>query len=63
MRRQVCWCPLAMLGRWLARSKSLIREPARRQALGRAGQKVARELFTAEAIVPRYEALYRRICD
>ena len=47
----------------LARAvEGLIRDPARRLALGRAGRKVAREQFTAEAIVPRYEALYRRIC-
>ncbi len=47
----------------LARTvESLIQDPARRSALGRAAQHRARELFSAEAIVPRYEALYRRVC-
>jgi len=42
--------------------EALIRDPARRRALGRAGRARARELFSAEVIVPRYEALYRRLC-
>jgi L-malate glycosyltransferase len=42
--------------------QSLVDDPARRVALGRAAQKRARELFSAEAIVPRYEGLYRRVC-
>jgi N-acetyl-alpha-D-glucosaminyl L-malate synthase BshA len=42
--------------------EALIRDPARRRALGRAGQARARELFSADVIVPRYEALYRRLC-
>jgi N-acetyl-alpha-D-glucosaminyl L-malate synthase BshA len=47
----------------LARAvESLMNDPARRSALGRAGQLRARERFSAEAIVPRYEALYRRVC-
>jgi len=47
----------------LARSlEALIHDPARRRALGRAAQARARELFSAEVIVPRYEALYRRLC-
>jgi glycosyltransferase involved in cell wall biosynthesis len=40
----------------------LIQDPARRAALGRAAQQRARERFSAEVIVPRYEALYRRVC-
>jgi glycosyltransferase involved in cell wall biosynthesis len=40
----------------------LIRDPARRAALGRAAQQRAREHFSAAAIVPRYEELYRRVC-
>ena len=39
----------------------LIRDPARRAVLGRAAQNRAREHFSAAAIVPRYEALYRRV--
>ena len=42
--------------------ESLIRDPARRRALGRAAQARARERFSAEVIVPRYVALYRRLC-
>jgi L-malate glycosyltransferase len=40
----------------------LIHDPARRKALGQAAQARARALFSAEVIVPRYEALYRRLC-
>jgi L-malate glycosyltransferase len=48
----------------LARAvEGLITEPARRAALGRAAQGRARDLFSAGVIVPRYEALYRRICE
>lgn len=43
-------------------AESLIADPARRQALGRAAQARARNLFSPEVIVPRYEALYRRVC-
>ncbi len=47
----------------LARAvESLIEDPIRRSALGRAAQDRARERFSAEVIVPRYEALYRRVC-
>jgi N-acetyl-alpha-D-glucosaminyl L-malate synthase BshA len=47
----------------LARAvESLIDTPAKRIALGRAAQQRARERFSANAIVPRYEALYRRVC-
>ncbi len=48
----------------LARSlETLIADPARRKALGEAAKRRAREHFSAEVIVPRYEALYRRVCD
>jgi len=47
----------------LARAvQELIQDPARRSAMGRAGQRVAAERFSADIIVPRYEALYRRVC-
>jgi N-acetyl-alpha-D-glucosaminyl L-malate synthase BshA len=47
----------------LARAlEDLIKDPARRLALGRAAQERARERFSADVIVPRYLALYRRIC-
>ena len=42
--------------------EALIHDETRRSALGRAAQQRARELFSAEIIVPRYEALYRRLC-
>ncbi|MDA1274867.1 MAG: N-acetyl-alpha-D-glucosaminyl L-malate synthase BshA [Verrucomicrobia bacterium] len=46
----------------LARAaESLIQDTSTRNALGRAAQQRARERFSADAIVPRYEALYRRV--
>jgi L-malate glycosyltransferase len=42
--------------------ESLIEDPALRLSMGRAAQDRARKLFSAEAIVPRYESLYRRVC-
>jgi N-acetyl-alpha-D-glucosaminyl L-malate synthase BshA len=42
--------------------EALIHDEPRRHALGRAAQVRARERFSAEVIVPRYEALYRRLC-
>jgi N-acetyl-alpha-D-glucosaminyl L-malate synthase BshA len=42
--------------------EALMRDPARRRELGRAAQKRARELFSADAIVPRYQELYHRVC-
>jgi glycosyltransferase involved in cell wall biosynthesis len=42
--------------------ESLRADPGRRKALGRAAQERAREFFSAAAIVPLYEALYRRVC-
>jgi N-acetyl-alpha-D-glucosaminyl L-malate synthase BshA len=41
----------------------LIQDPARRASLGRAARKRARKLFSAQAIVPRYESLYQRVCQ
>ena len=41
----------------------LIQDPAHRASLGRAARKRARKLFSAQAIVPRYESLYRRVCE
>jgi L-malate glycosyltransferase len=47
----------------LARAvESLIQEPKRRMTMGQAARRRARERFSAEVIVPRYEALYRRVC-
>ena len=47
----------------LARAvEGLIQNPARRMSLGKAAQQRAREHFSTEAIVPKYEALYHRVC-
>jgi N-acetyl-alpha-D-glucosaminyl L-malate synthase BshA len=47
----------------LARAvESLVQEPKRRIGMGLAAQRRAREKFSAEAIVPRYETLYGRVC-
>jgi N-acetyl-alpha-D-glucosaminyl L-malate synthase BshA len=42
--------------------ESLIRDPSLRAALGGAARLRARELFSADVIVSRYERLYRRVC-
>jgi len=42
--------------------ESLLADRESRTALGRAAQTRARTLFSAAAIVPRYEALYRQVC-
>jgi N-acetyl-alpha-D-glucosaminyl L-malate synthase BshA len=48
----------------LARAlEALISDPARRTVLGEAARRRARERFSADIIVPRYEALYRRVCQ
>ncbi|MBA4135889.1 MAG: N-acetyl-alpha-D-glucosaminyl L-malate synthase BshA [Opitutus sp.] len=44
-----------------AKMEALLRDPARRSAMGAAGRRRAREKFSAATIVPRYEALYRRV--
>jgi L-malate glycosyltransferase len=47
----------------LARAvESLLQDPARRARLGQAAAERARRLFSADTIVARYEALYRRVC-
>jgi N-acetyl-alpha-D-glucosaminyl L-malate synthase BshA len=48
----------------LARAvESLIQDPRRRASMGQAAQRQARERFSAEVIVPQYEALYRKVCS
>jgi L-malate glycosyltransferase len=47
----------------MARSaQHLIKDAAFRTMLGQAAQKRAHDQFSARVIVPRYEALYRRLC-
>jgi glycosyltransferase involved in cell wall biosynthesis len=43
-------------------AEDLIRNPKGRETLGRAAQLRAQTEFSANVIVPRYEALYRRLC-
>jgi N-acetyl-alpha-D-glucosaminyl L-malate synthase BshA len=43
--------------------ENLIQDATRRKNFGRAAQIRARENFSANVIVPRYEALYRRVCE
>src|SRR5580704_206333 len=48
----------------MARSvQNLIQDPTLRTMLGQAAQKRAHDNFSAKVIVPRYEALYRRVCN
>jgi N-acetyl-alpha-D-glucosaminyl L-malate synthase BshA len=47
----------------LARAvEALIADPARRAAMGAAARRRAMERFSADVIVPCYEAIYRRVC-
>jgi N-acetyl-alpha-D-glucosaminyl L-malate synthase BshA len=41
--------------------ESLLADPARRATIGKAAQIRAKERFSADVIVPKYEALYRRV--
>jgi N-acetyl-alpha-D-glucosaminyl L-malate synthase BshA len=42
--------------------RAVTNDPSRRAILGAAAQQRARNHFSAAAIIPRYEALYRRVC-
>ena len=44
------------------RVEELIHNPGRRITMGQAAKDFARHTFSADAIVPRYEALYRQLC-
>ena len=54
--------PFGDVEAYAAAVSDLIRDPARRIILGHEARRRARELFSAAAIVPRYEKLYRRVC-
>lgn len=41
--------------------ETLLRDPTLRRTMGEAARRRARECFSAEVIVPRYEALYHRV--
>jgi L-malate glycosyltransferase len=45
-----------------AATEELIRNRELRERMGKAAQARAREKFSADVIVPKYEALYRRVC-
>jgi len=45
-----------------AKVSELIKDSTRRKAVGQAARQRARELFSAEVIVPQYEAVYGRVC-
>jgi glycosyltransferase involved in cell wall biosynthesis len=45
-----------------AAARVRLHDEPRRRALGRSAQARARACFSAEVIVLRYEALYRRLC-
>jgi len=45
-----------------AATDELIRNRGVRETMGKAARERAREKFSAKAIVPKYEALYRRVC-
>lgn len=47
----------------VAAVETLMRDPALRTAQGKAARIRAQARFSAEAIVPQYEALYRSVCD
>ena len=42
--------------------ESILHDASRRASLGTAGRACARERFSAAAIIPQYEAIYRRVC-
>jgi L-malate glycosyltransferase len=44
-------------------AEELIQNPARRNTIGHAAQLRAQTEFSADVIVPRYEALYHRLCN
>ncbi len=44
-------------------AESILKDPARRVAWGKAAQQRAQEHFSAAVILPKYEALYRRVCE
>lgn len=43
-------------------AESLLNDPDRRRAMGVAARRRAQKHFSADTIVPQYEALYRRVC-
>ena len=44
-------------------AEELLADRGRQERMGAAAQRRAREQFSADAVVPRYEALYRQVCS
>jgi L-malate glycosyltransferase len=55
--------PFGDVAAMVAAVENLAGDPARRGELGRAAQQRARKYFSADAIVPVYQALYHRVCN
>jgi len=55
-------CPAGDADSLASATEELIRQGAMRQTMGKAARERAHEKFSASAIVPKYEALYRRVC-
>jgi len=53
--------PFGDIGAMARAVEKLIASPGRRREMGHAAQNRARKLFSAQAIVPQYEALYRGV--
>ena len=56
-------CPAGDAEALAVATEDLIRNRALRKTMGNAAKERAREKFSATAIVPKYEALYRRVCQ
>jgi N-acetyl-alpha-D-glucosaminyl L-malate synthase BshA len=54
--------PFGDVGAMAAAVENLLRDTALRRKLGHAAQVRARKLFSADTIVPQYQALYHRVC-
>jgi glycosyltransferase involved in cell wall biosynthesis len=54
--------PAGDLDALAAAVERLLKDPKLRKTMGEAAQRRAQQLFSAAAIVPRYEELYQRVC-
>jgi N-acetyl-alpha-D-glucosaminyl L-malate synthase BshA len=54
--------PFGDIAAMVAAVENLACDPSRRGELGHAAQVRARKLFSADVVVPLYQALYRRVC-
>jgi N-acetyl-alpha-D-glucosaminyl L-malate synthase BshA len=56
-------CPAGDAEALAAATEELIRNRELREKMGKTARERARDKFSAKAIVPKYEALYRRVCQ